>query len=174
MNYPKFYSEDQSANKELVASVQAKILIALMTISHGTATSTFGDYFQMSDMLANKCHNKFTEGMVACFNADYMHVMTPEDAKSVVQLHCMVHGVDGLAGALDCMYYDWLKCPKAWQGVYKRGDQKYPLLVLEAMCDYNLCGSGMHSLVYQALSMTLAFFSCCLSLMHSLMEASKI
>jgi hypothetical protein len=92
----------------------------------------------MSDTLADKCHDKFTEGMVACFKADSMRVMTPEDAKSVVQLHCMVHGVDGLAGSLECMHYDWLKCLKAWQGVYKRGDQKYPSLVLEAMCDYNL------------------------------------
>jgi hypothetical protein len=57
--------------------------------------------------------------MVACFKEDYMRMMTLDDAKSVVQLDHMVHGVDGLAGSLDCMHYDWLKSPKAWQGVYK-------------------------------------------------------
>jgi hypothetical protein len=53
-------------------------------------------------------------------------------------MNSYVHGVDGIAGSIDCMHYDWLKCPKAWQGVFKRGDQKYASLVLEAACDYNL------------------------------------
>jgi hypothetical protein len=45
---PKFYAENRSANKEPVASTQAKILIGLKSISHGVCPTTFADYFQMS------------------------------------------------------------------------------------------------------------------------------
>lgn len=135
---PKFYAENRSANKVPVASTQAKILIGLKSISHGVCPATFADYFQMSETLAIQCREKLTEDMVACFKEDYLHLMTPADAKSVTKLHEYMHGVDGIAGSIDCMHYDWLKCPKAWQGVFKRGDQKYASLVLEAACDYNL------------------------------------
>jgi hypothetical protein len=140
---PKFYAENRSANKEPVASTQAKILIGLKSISHGVCPATFANYFQMSETLAIQCREKLTEDMVACFKEDYLYLMTPADAKSVTKLHEYVHGVDGIAGSIDCMHYDWLKCPKAWQGVLKRGDQKYASLVLEAACDYNLL---MHAL----------------------------
>jgi hypothetical protein len=45
---------------------------------------------------------------VACFKEDYLHLMTPADAKSVMKLHEYVHGVDGIAGSIDCMHYYWL------------------------------------------------------------------
>jgi hypothetical protein len=37
---PKFYAENRSANKEPVASTQAKILIGLKSISHGVCPAT--------------------------------------------------------------------------------------------------------------------------------------
>jgi hypothetical protein len=135
---PKFYTENCSANKEPVASTQVKILIGLTSISHSMCPAIFADYFQMSKTLAIQCREKLTEDMVACFKEDYLHLMTPADAKSVMKLHEYVHGVDGIAGSIDCMHYYWLKCPKAWQGVFKCGDQKNASLVLEAACDYNL------------------------------------
>jgi len=61
---PKFYSEKRSANKKPVASIQAKILLPLKSISHGVAPAAFADYFQMSDTLADLCHDKLTKGIV--------------------------------------------------------------------------------------------------------------
>jgi hypothetical protein len=63
--------------------------------------------------------------------------MTRADAKNVCQLHKEQHGIDGMIGSLDCMHVYWKNCPVAWQGQYQ-GKEKYPTIVLEAMCDYNL------------------------------------
>jgi len=82
----------------------------------------------MSDTLADLCRDKLMKGIIEGFKHEYLYLMTPEDAKSVTQLHRYVQGVDGIGRSLDCMHYDWAKCPKAWQGMFKHGDQKYASL----------------------------------------------
>jgi hypothetical protein len=70
-NDPHFYSERRSANKEPVASTQAKLLIALKSISYGVLPRAFTDYFQMSDPLAHKCREKLVvnDAMEMCMKA---------------------------------------------------------------------------------------------------------
>jgi hypothetical protein len=116
-----------------------KILIALKTIAYGTTPHAFLDYFQMGETTARQCVIRFANAVSNCeeLKQRFFRPMTRNDAKNVCKLHKDQHGIDGMIGSLDCMHVYWKNCPVAWQGQYQ-GKEKYPTIVLEAMCDYNL------------------------------------
>ena len=62
--------------------------------------------------------------------------MTKADARPVTTMHLKEHGIEGMAGSLDCMHVKWKNCPVAWQGQYQ-GKEGCPTIVMEAFCDYN-------------------------------------
>ena len=47
-------------------------------------------------------------------------------------------GWPGLLGSLDCSHWAWLKCPKSWQGDFKKGGKERPTVVYEVACDADL------------------------------------
>jgi hypothetical protein len=116
-----------------------KIMMALKILAYGTTPHAFLDYFQMGESTARQCLIRFANAISNCdeLKQRLFRPMTRSDAKNVCQLHKEQHGIDGMIGLLDCMHVYWKNCPVAWQGQYQ-GKEKYPTLVLEAMCDYNL------------------------------------
>ncbi|GKC25330.1 ALP1-like protein [Tanacetum coccineum] len=42
-----------------------------------------------------------------------------------------------MLGSIDCMHWEWVKCPKALHGQFKRKDKRYPTM-LEAVADQQL------------------------------------
>ena len=42
-----------------------------------------------------------------------------------------------MIGSIDCMHWEWEKCPTAWHGQY-RGHFKKPTIILEAVASYDL------------------------------------
>ncbi|GJT28612.1 zinc finger, CCHC-type containing protein [Tanacetum coccineum] len=48
------------------------------------------------------------------------------------------HGLPGMIGSIDCMHWEWVKCPKSLHGQFKRRDKKYSTIMLEAVTDQNL------------------------------------
>jgi hypothetical protein len=116
-----------------------KILLALKVIAYGTSPHAFLDYFQMGETTARQCLIRFVSAVSNCDDLQqrFFRQMTRADAQNICELHKEQHGIDGMVGSLDCMHVSWKNCPVAWQGQYQ-GKEKYPTLVLEAMCDYNL------------------------------------
>ncbi|GJT69162.1 zinc finger, CCHC-type containing protein [Tanacetum coccineum] len=43
-----------------------------------------------------------------------------------------------MLGSIDCMHWEWVKCPKSLHGQFKRRDKKYPTIMLEAVADQQL------------------------------------
>jgi hypothetical protein len=39
----------------------------------------------------------------------------------------------GMLGSIDCMHWQWEKCPVAWRGQFTRGDKGVPTMILEAV-----------------------------------------
>ncbi|XP_071699640.1 uncharacterized protein [Rutidosis leptorrhynchoides] len=74
----------------------------------------------------------------------YLRKLTIEDVARLYNFHAQKHGLPGMLGSIDCMHWEWKNCPVAWHGQYKRGDQKGPSVMLEAVAS-----QGMHSLVWQ-------------------------
>ncbi|GKF96674.1 ALP1-like protein, partial [Tanacetum coccineum] len=43
-----------------------------------------------------------------------------------------------MLGSIDCIHWEWKKCPVSWQGQYGRGDKKYPTIMLEVVALHDL------------------------------------
>lgn len=41
-------------------------------------------------------------------------------------------------GSIDCMHWQWKRCPNAWKGMFTRGDQKVSMIILEAVASHDL------------------------------------
>ena len=95
------------------ASLEARLLLPLKSISFGVPPKTFSDYFQMSQTLAKNCYNNFLSKTTEIYKDEYLRLPTEADVKAVTRLHKHVHVVDGMFGSLDCMHTYWNKCPVA-------------------------------------------------------------
>ena len=120
-----------------IASMDARILIALKTLRYGVACHCFADYFQMSQQLCRDCLIEFSSSMKSIYEQKFLRLPNELDVKRIVNLHKGVHGVPGMIGSLDCSQTHWKNCPKQSHGSYV-GKEKKPCIVLESVCDYNL------------------------------------
>ncbi len=66
----------------------------------------------------------------------FLRYFTKSDAKNMTMLHKNQHGVKGMAGCLDCMHIQWENCPYSLC-THHVPNEGFPMLVLEASCDYN-------------------------------------
>nr|GEU80634.1 reverse transcriptase domain-containing protein [Tanacetum cinerariifolium] len=48
------------------------------------------------------------------------------------------HGLPGMLQSIDCMHWEWMKCPKALHGQFKRKDKKYLTIMIEVVADQQL------------------------------------
>jgi len=132
-----FFKTTHNANGDVVASIEARLLLPLKAYSYGVTPRAFKDYFQMSDKLASECCKKFNKVIIKLYAKEYLRKPTTTDVQSIVKLHKAKHGVDGMLGSLDCTQTFWKNCPVAWSGQFK-GRYSSPSIVLEAVADYNL------------------------------------
>ena len=129
---PFFTPPFVDATGEEGASLEARLLLPLKSISFGVPPKTFSDYFQMSKTLSKECYNNFLFRVTELYKDEYLRLPTEADIKAVTRLHKNVHGINGMFGSLDCMHTYWNKCPVAWQGSFKGKGHK-PSIVLEAI-----------------------------------------
>jgi len=57
--------------------------------------------------------------------------------REIVEVNKKRHGVEGMAGSLDCTHLSWQQCPNAWKGQFS-GKGKKPTVLIEAVADHNL------------------------------------
>jgi len=60
-----------------------------------------------------------------------------EDAERLLKIG-ESQGFPGMFGSIDCMHWQWERCPNAWKGQFTRGDQKVPTIILEAVASHDL------------------------------------
>jgi len=46
-------------------------------------------------------------------------------------------GFPGMLGSIDCMHWQWEKCPYGWKGMYTCGDHGVPTIILEAVASHD-------------------------------------
>ncbi|GJZ00430.1 zinc finger, CCHC-type containing protein [Tanacetum coccineum] len=61
-----------------------------------------------------------------------------EDVQHVYDLHERKHGLPGMLGSIDCIQWEWVKCPKALHGQFQRKEKRYPTIMLEFVADQQL------------------------------------
>jgi hypothetical protein len=120
------------------ASIEAKVLLPLTAIAHGTAPHLLCVNYQVSQTMARRMYRVFIETIQHVYGDEYMRTPTATDLKAICTLHRRVHGVSGMLGSLDCMLTKWKNCPMEWQGVFKGREKSMSTIVMEGVCDYYL------------------------------------
>ena len=65
------------------ASLEARLLLPLKSISFGVPPKTFSDYFQMSKTLSKDCYNNFLSKLTDIYKDEYLRLPTEADVKAV-------------------------------------------------------------------------------------------
>jgi len=92
---------------------------------------------KIGETTAMECLKNFAKGVREVFGARYLRRPTVEDTERLLKLGER-RGFPGMFGSIDCMHWQWERCPNAWKGQFTRGDQKHPTLILEAVASHDL------------------------------------
>ncbi|CAN6199470.1 unnamed protein product [Urochloa humidicola] len=78
----------------------------------------------------------FVKGVIEVYGEEYLRRPTVQDVERLVQIGEQ-RGFPGMLGSIDCMHWHWERCPVAWKGMYTRGDQGVPTVILEAVASHD-------------------------------------
>ena len=80
---------------------------------------------------------KFAKGVIAVFGEEYLSKPTQADVDRL-----LVVGIErdfpGMLRSIDCMHWEWKRCPTAWKVAFAKRVYKVPTIILEAVVLYDL------------------------------------
>jgi hypothetical protein len=116
------------------ATIQ-KVTAAVRMLAYGGAADMFDEYVRMGESTMIECLNHFTRAVIEKYGDTYRR--QPNDDDIARLLHkAEQRGFPGMLGSIDCMHWEWEKCPTSWHGQY-RGHHKKPTIILEAVASYD-------------------------------------
>ncbi|GJS65320.1 ALP1-like protein isoform X1 [Tanacetum coccineum] len=131
--YPKEYFR-----RRYRLSATLKCTSAIRQLAYGTSPDAFDAYLQVVERCSRECLWNFTKCIYILYVEEFLRKPNLEDVQHVYELHERKHGLPRMLGSIDCMHWEWTKCPKALHGQFKRRDKKYPIIMLEAVADQRL------------------------------------
>ncbi|GKA01413.1 reverse transcriptase domain-containing protein [Tanacetum coccineum] len=112
-----------------------KCTSAIRQLAYGTSPDAFDEYLQVVERCSRECLWNFTKCIYILYVEEFLRKPTLDDVQHVYELHERKHGLPGMLGSIDCMHWEWTKCPKSLHGQFKRLDKKYLTIMLEAVAD---------------------------------------
>nr|GEV36389.1 hypothetical protein [Tanacetum cinerariifolium] len=122
-----FFTSRLDCTGRMSISALKKCTAAIRQFAYGSTADAFDEYLQMSEHTARDALFFFNMCIIELYMPKYLRKPKSED------VHNNVHGFSKMLGSIDCMHWEWKKCPMSWQGQYGRGDKKYPTIMLEAV-----------------------------------------
>ncbi|GKA24861.1 ALP1-like protein isoform X1 [Tanacetum coccineum] len=137
-DYFHFFKQRPDCTGRLGLSPILKCTSAIRQLAYGTSPDAFDEYLQVAERCSRECLWNFTKCIYILYVEEFLRKPNLEDVQHVYELHERKHGLPGMLGSIDCMHWEWTKCPKALHGQFKRRDKKYPTIMLEAIADQQL------------------------------------
>ena len=106
-------------------------------MANGSAADQLDESLKIGETTSMEAMKTFVEGVIAVFGEKYLRRPTVEDDERLLKIGER-RGFPGMFGSIDCMHWQWERCPTAWKGQFTRGDQKAPTLILEAVASHDL------------------------------------
>jgi hypothetical protein len=106
-------------------------------LAYGTPADELDENLKIAASTALECLGNFAKGVIEMFGEEYLRPPTAEEVEKILQYgeSC---GFPGMLGSIDCMHWQWEKCPVAWRGQFTRGDKGVPTMILEAVASKDL------------------------------------
>ncbi|KAL6875691.1 hypothetical protein ACP4OV_013204 [Aristida adscensionis] len=96
------------------------------------------DYFSERPLCTDKMfRRRFAEGVIEVFGDEYLRHPRSDELEHLLEIN-EFRGFPGMLGSIDCMHWQWEKCPNAWKGMFIRGDHGVPTMILEAVASHDL------------------------------------
>ncbi|XP_020262486.1 uncharacterized protein LOC109838451 [Asparagus officinalis] len=136
-NYDTYFTQRRnSVGKRGLSPIQ-KCIAAIRMLACGVAADACDEYVKIGETTAVECVSKFSEGIVAIFENDYLRRPNEEDLQRLLKVG-EERGFSGMIGSIDCMHWQWKNYLKAWQGQFTSGHKGTTTVILEAVASYDL------------------------------------
>jgi hypothetical protein len=136
-NWSPYFQQRLDATGRQGLSPLQKCTAAIRMLAYGTSADQLDEVLKIGESTALECLGKFAEGIIECFGPEYLRPPTVEEVEKLVQAN-EARGFPGMLGSIDCMHWTWKNCPKAWRGMFTRGDKGVPTMILEAVASQDL------------------------------------
>jgi hypothetical protein len=113
-----------------------KCTVAMRMLAYGASADSLDEYCRLAESTALESLLRFVQAVRSCFQAHYLRQPSRADLDAQVAINS-AQGFPGMFGSLDCMHWDWAKCPTAWQAQYQDKDGNRSV-ILEAIADQGL------------------------------------
>jgi len=131
-----FTTKVDALNRRGLSPLQ-KCTAAIRQLANGSAPDHLDESLKIGETTSMEVMKTFVEGVIAVFGEKYLRRPTVEDAERLLKIGER-RGFPGMFGSIDSMHWQWERCPTAWKGQFTRGDQKAPMLILEAVASHDL------------------------------------
>jgi len=131
-----FTQRVDAVNRQGLSPLQ-KCTAAIRQLATGSGADELDEYLKIGETTAMEALKFFVKGVREVFGERYLRRPTMEDTERLLKLG-EKRGFPGMFGSIDCMHWQWERCPNAWKGQFTRGDQKVPTLILEAVASHDL------------------------------------
>jgi hypothetical protein len=133
---PYFNVAYDCAGRKGLTHIQ-KCTAAIRMLAYGTPGDELDENLKIAASTALECLGYFAKGVIDKFGEEYLRPPTTEEVEKILQLG-ETCGFPGMLGSIDCMHWQWEKCPVAWRGQFTRGDKGVPTMILEAVASKDL------------------------------------
>jgi len=113
-----------------------KVTSSLCMLAYGGPADRLDEYFHMGESTILESVREFTRIMVEEYGEWYLRQPNAEDLTRLLQ-KAEERGFLRMIGSIDCMHWEWEKCPFGLHGQY-RGHYKKPTIILEAVASHDL------------------------------------
>jgi hypothetical protein len=117
------------------ATIQ-KVTAVIQILGYGGPADRLDEYIHMGESTTLENVNKFTRTIVAEYGHIYLRELKAQDIARLIHI-AEERGFPGMLGSIDCMHWEWEKCPTALYDQY-RGHHKKPTIILEAVASADL------------------------------------
>jgi hypothetical protein len=106
-------------------------------LAYGTSADQLDEVLMLAASTTLECLGKFAQGVIDMFGEEYLRPPRCDELEHLLQLG-ESRGFPGMLGSIDCMHWQWEKCPTAWRGRFTNGHHGVPTMILEAVASHDL------------------------------------
>jgi len=112
-----------------------KLTAALRMLAYGGPADSLDEYIRMGESTVIETVNRFTRLVFELYAEEYLREPNEADIARLLSV-AEERGFPGMIGSIDCMHWEWERCPVGLHGQY-RGHFKKPTIILEAVASYD-------------------------------------
>ncbi|XP_066314837.1 uncharacterized protein [Miscanthus floridulus] len=109
-----FTQRVDAVNRQGLSPLQ-KCTAAILQLATGSGADELDEYLKIGENTTMEVLKNFVKGVREVFGERHLRHPTMEDTERLLKLG-EKRGFPGIFGSIDCMHWQWERCPNAWKG----------------------------------------------------------